>query len=121
MNELQQIRDVLTDCKQEFWDDWHSHISEGDFENHWLIMDIDKALATIDRLIAEQGWQPIETAPRDGTDIYATRVDAVVFRPSIIYFEKFENRGWLCSQTHYPVKSQPTHWMPLPQPPTKGE
>lgn len=65
----------------------------------------------------KQEWRPIETAPKDGTDIYATRVDLVVFRPSIIYFEQHENKGWLCSQTHKPVKSQPTVWQPLPTPP----
>ena len=70
---------------------------------------------------AAPAWQPIETAPKDGTDIYATRIDGIVFRPSIIYWEKFEGRGWLCSQTHRPVSSQPTHWMPLPQPPTTEE
>lgn len=55
MNDFQQIRDALRDSKSEFWDDWHSHISEGDFENHWLIMDIDKALTTLDRMMAARG------------------------------------------------------------------
>ena len=69
----------------------------------------------------KQGWMPIETAPKDGTDIYATRVDLVIFRPAIIYFEQHENKGWLCSQTHTPVKSQPTVWQPLPPAPDHEE
>lgn len=55
MNDLQQIRDALRDSKSEFWDDWHSDMSEGDFENHWLIMDIDKALTILDRMMAARG------------------------------------------------------------------
>lgn len=52
IEELKQVRDALYDSKAEFWDDWNSNMSEGDFENHWLIMDIDKSLATLDRIIA---------------------------------------------------------------------
>ena len=121
-NELKQIRDVLTDCKQEFWDDWHSHISEGDFENHWLIMDIDKALATIDRLIAEQGWQPIETAPKDGTvfDVY-TKYGRVTNCVACKQFGRIYSYNQESDNYDRKVNFA-THWMPLPQPPTmQGE
>lgn len=53
IKELKEVRNALSDSKAEFWDDWHSNMSEGDFENHWLIMDIDKSLATLDRIIAD--------------------------------------------------------------------
>jgi len=35
--------DVLEEAADEYWDDHHSHMSEGDFENHWLIMKIRTA------------------------------------------------------------------------------
>jgi hypothetical protein len=38
------ILKTLKDTKAELWDAWHSHMSEGQFENHWLIQDLDKAI-----------------------------------------------------------------------------
>lgn len=114
--ELQQVRDALTDCKVELWDDWSSGMSEGDFENHWLIMDIDKAAKTIDRLIAEHGWQPIETAPNDGSRILTGKYRSVYWKTNIA---KFVNGKFITENNPY---WKPTHWMPLPQPPTmQGE
>lgn len=59
-------------------------------------------------------WQPIETAPRDGTDI-------LVFQPQYgECFCAFYNSGcwWQFSLLHV-LKDEPTHWMPLPEPPTQ--
>ena len=83
-------------------------------------------------------WQPIETAPKDGTDIllfgrcawreYADEYD----EPECVvgYYDKYSvneycERGaefgsaWR-STTKNPYEDvvQPTHWMPLPKPPT---
>lgn len=74
-------------------------------------------------------WQPIETAPLDGTQIIATWID--VFGEPCVGLARYgscfviENHertgktriGWMCeggSETW----SVPTHWMPLPPPPT---
>jgi hypothetical protein len=71
-------------------------------------------------------WQPIETAPKDGT-----RILAVVqgFRPAVAYWQN--NRGvfdfidaedmpspeaWDEYLRNEPEWT-PTHWMPLPEPP----
>ena len=59
-------------------------------------------------------WQPIATAPRDGTDI-------IVYRPTCkpnVYIPQvgtdyFNKSGWQNSTD----ADQPTHWMPLPDPP----
>jgi hypothetical protein len=65
------------------------------------------------------GWQPIETAPRDGTSILAICASAYSPVAGVTWW----NEAW----THYSrpaekwhggvVKWFPTHWMPLPQPP----
>lgn len=55
-------------------------------------------------------WQPIETAPKDGTDFLATDGKTVVY---CIW------SGTICA-FDWKDASQPTHWMPLPAPPTEG-
>lgn len=70
-------------------------------------------------------WQPIETAPKDGTAFLATDGDD----HSIVKWDK--RRGWvamgdgflaIASQgdtwTSY-IEPLPTHWMPLPKPPVQ--
>ena len=67
-------------------------------------------------------WQPIETAPRDGTKILAinNRGNQAV----IIYEAKF-CRGWVVCFSKFVAHpfwngacgSVPTHWMRLPDPP----
>lgn len=38
---------VLQDAKSELWDEWHCGMSQEDFDNNWLIKDIDKALSAL--------------------------------------------------------------------------
>lgn len=60
-------------------------------------------------------WQPIETAPKDGTLILAAwdKSQAV----SIVSYAKEPTGGffWLTDDDCF--VSTPTHWMPLPEPP----
>ena len=58
-------------------------------------------------------WQPIETAPRDGTPIIAIWVNpnqlgAYSQEPLILRYVWFDGKH---------IYSEPTHWMPLPEPP----
>lgn len=67
-------------------------------------------------------WQPIETAPKDGTDIIAYFPDA---------YEKIDIVRWEQNQYHgdswayarcvdgLQTSENATHWMPLPPPPVK--
>lgn len=71
-------------------------------------------------------WQPIETAPKDGTKI-------LLFQPDVWNsdWNDYEGRYEPCVETgfyndcgyptgyYYPVFpiNTPTHWMPLPSPP----
>lgn len=80
----------------------------------------DTLRAEIDALKAEREWQPIETAPKDGTEI-------VAFRP--LAEETGDPRIVVCKTSKHPKLSSqgvehftdrwchPTHWMPLPPAP----
>ena len=77
-------------------------------------------LAEIDRLkakLAKTEWQPIETAPMDGTRVLVTA--------GFMVFDAYFRRGdwWLyeCGDDWYSVTINPTNWMPLPEPPTTEE
>jgi hypothetical protein len=66
-------------------------------------------------------WQPIETAPRDGTHIlgYADGEMAAVYCLPTWYDD-----GWSLSVSGKPASDSyfwPTHWMPLPKPPETKE
>jgi Protein of unknown function (DUF551) len=57
-------------------------------------------------------WQPIETAPRDGTEIllFARGQHDDVYRGVGQWSE--HSNSWFWS-----FAIRPTHWMPLPEPP----
>jgi hypothetical protein len=59
-------------------------------------------------------WQPIETAPRDGTPIVVIPYGDV-FELQVSWFLDGEERwaNWMWSM-------EPYYWMPLPEPPTEG-
>jgi hypothetical protein len=79
------------------------------------------------------GWQPIETAPRDGTVVVVFRGNVAFetsFGPSRDFVERcdlgwFEDGNWWQSGTGHDffepwaieIGHVPTHWMPLPDPP----
>lgn len=55
-------------------------------------------------------WQPIETAPKDGTPILVCDKG-----PYAYVAEWFQHsRTWIGADKMY---WEPTHWMPLPEPP----
>ena len=71
-------------------------------------------------------WQPIETAPRDGTRFLAYEPTYGVgscFWQMIVtgsYADEVETvRGWRLNGMMFRERDidQPTHWMPLPEPP----
>ena len=65
-------------------------------------------------------WQPIETAPKDGTDILAFRPRPK--RSSTVHGIISVRWSWLSDKwvSNWANKDvgQITHWMPLPEPPT---
>lgn len=82
-------------------------------------------------------WQPIETAPKDGTEVLLWRRDSGVFLGRWIAPEEFMNEvemnqalldgeedraesDWFYADFLYGGRvtdGTPTHWMPLPEPP----
>ncbi len=68
-----------------------------------------------------QEWQPIETAPRDGTRIlgYSPSKDATVCETW--WVEDYLQDEWGVYiggwDDDWDLNRKPTHWMPLPEPP----
>lgn len=58
-------------------------------------------------------WRPIDAAPKDGEDVLATDGTAM-----LVTYWYGPHVGWLYDFDDYGVEGwQPTHWMPLPEPP----
>lgn len=74
-------------------------------------------------------WQPIETAPRDGTEILLFQaIQYGVMMRVGNWDERGEHidtgkrvAGWTEADDGYIGCIEPTHWMPLPEPPTQGD
>jgi len=63
-------------------------------------------------------WQPIESAPRDGTRVLAFPIRWDRTSAAVMYFKK--PFGFVSAPGDW--AAHPTHWQPLPEPPTtKGE
>ena len=76
-------------------------------------------------------WKPIETAPKDGTDVYVINTKWLLPVPAYFvgrdYLEReygdpeYMEDGWYPSFKFLfdmpEITLSPTHWMPLPTPP----
>jgi hypothetical protein len=65
---------------------------------------------------ANGGWQPIETAPRDGTEVVGMWMYGGANHCIMVW--KLDK--W-CRKFNVNYSYTPTHWMPLPAAPTEGE
>lgn len=67
-------------------------------------------------------WQPIETAPKDGTQVLLIRWVPDTRRHGWMDIDRWatkeEGRGWVGFGSFNPEFWPATHWMPLPAPPT---
>jgi hypothetical protein len=75
---------------------------------------------------AEQGWQPIETAPRETLIFIGGFIDGKFkFGKSEMFYEQANEfagetfSGWVWSEDEFCIQ-EPTHWMPLPAAPKGG-
>lgn len=59
-------------------------------------------------------WQPIETAPKDGKSILVCNHKNGVTQCAV-----YLSKRWLTTWQHEEITTDPTHWMPLPAPPSQ--
>jgi len=79
-----------------------------DFEPPWALFVSDARAA----IAAMSGWQPIETAPTDETEILG--VDRhKCYRVVWVWWWEDGKPVWFDGD----CQMDPTHWMPLPEPP----
>lgn len=66
-------------------------------------------------------WQPIETAPKDGREILAFAQGSHGLNDTFFAVAQWANGDpdmWTGSGWFWPFAIRPTHWMPLPAPPS---
>lgn len=107
---------------------------EGDYDKSWsaasIIRNLEAEIKQLE-LKTNNGWMPIETAPKDGTWVLLTggSIDyswdgktepKVVVGQHIIWEDKWPQwkMAWFDSG-HYGEYCNPTHWQPLPKLPNK--
>lgn len=66
-------------------------------------------------------WQPIESAPKDGSSILAWPCYSGNGVSQVQWRDMKRTPGRWEHQWGRGVPVEPTHWMPLPKPPTKGQ
>lgn len=68
------------------------------------------------------GWRPIETAPKDGTYLILVDCDLVTIG-KWMNSDALRDESWVgfdsIQSLHKTCVIAPTHWMPLPEPPTE--
>lgn len=120
---VERLDDGLADDDGAIWCVCHPNTScdATTFANFFRREDADLCAAAMNALphllsVAErETWQPIETAPKDGTVFLACWVtDGGPYFGAV----QWQYDGWV--ENSEPV-GLPTHWMPLPAPPTPTE
>lgn len=71
-----------------------------------------EAAHEITQLRRRSSWRPIETAPKDGTEVLIWDSHMRVRRIGFYDFGWYDQEGRIAC---------PTHWMPLPEPPKSEE
>lgn len=79
---------------------------------------LDDELADAAARIWEQ-WQPIETAPKDWSQVILYYQDSGLDDDVMAGYYSCEDGGKDCWMDNYGDELKPTHWMPLPKPPTE--
>lgn len=92
------------------------------FETHLEFL--QRANESLRKQIAEQGWQPIESAPKDGTCLILATLSGIASWPG--FWDQGEHNYWGYSGWYDEMDRgniltaepyEATHWRPLPDPP----
>ena len=86
---------------------------QGDFYSgtpSWLHFDVTGFARAIEAALQPQGWQPIETAPKDGQE-FVTANSMQGFVKELVSWNRIH--GYWQSKGKS-IHMQATHWMPLP-------
>lgn len=92
-------------------------ITAGDADGHSMVQAFarHRVASTRPTPTQEQGWMPIETAPRDGWKILATDR----FHQERTWVVWWKGNEWVCDHHNGRVVGL-TDWRPLPSTPTEG-
>lgn len=75
------------------------------------------AKAAMSAFAEESKWQPISSAPKDGTEI-------LVYQGTLVYHAKWggeRHPTWVYPKTGISFVDSSTHWQPLPEPPIEKD
>lgn len=62
-------------------------------------------------------WRPIDTAPKNGTAVLVALAGGM-YTPTVAYWRSsITGSMWTIPETNRYLIVEPTHWMPLPEPP----
>jgi len=91
---------------QDLYDQGYVVVKKDEYMSHW----------------PTQRWQPIETAPKDGSAILIWPAESAFTRRKnhfISYVVRWNDleEGWIEASGEEYDRFCPTHWMPLPEPP----
>lgn len=132
-----EAEDEAKDCFWAIYPEWvqaKGHGISTEAARTILAERAEAAEAEVSKLKAQVEWQPIETAPKDGTAVIIAVPDRAHtdFIVGEAYFdpEHYGDGDWWWANTDYgdyhggPVSevnyNHPTHWRPLPAPPSQA-
>ena len=140
MNNIVNVKSVIVadapDAHQVWLDVGCQHFTVGEYcetkdEAEWLAAQLRIALTAL-QAGAGDGWQHIESAPKDGTKVFVyvpgdSNYPTAAYYSSKEYFETeygdpdYMDEGWYWSfgypSDFHEETIEPTHWMPIPESP----
>ena len=116
------IEKLIHDLRARINPQYYDQIGTESYDRHQVVMALEYLRQENERLKADAErieWQPIETAPKDGTDILVMTGETMHVVRWINIHGDFDY--WAVDDNkHGPFTLRgkaPTNWMPLPEPP----
>lgn len=110
----------MTDARTIMLAALHSRDGHALKHTHGEIVDAIIAALSAGGKVIEDDWQPIETAPKDGTVLLAYSVEGNCF--DLVRWDEHEDadegllKTWMCDVSGGSMVSAFTHWRPLRKP-----